>query len=118
MPRTRRLGTEAEDVAAKFLREKGFTLLGRRVKTRSGELDVVAWDGDTLAVVEVRQRSGRWDSPESSLSTLKQRRLVRAAEEFVARMECDEVPIRFDLVAVDVHGIRHLPDFFRPDPDW
>jgi len=118
MPGSRRLGVEAEDRAAAFLLTHGLTLVGRRVKTRSGELDLVALDGEVLVVVEVRERSGRWDAPEESLTGAKKKRLVRAAEEYAARMERGDLSVRYDLVAIEGDKIRHHVDFFRPEADW
>ncbi|MBV6458612.1 MAG: hypothetical protein HONBIEJF_01744 [Fimbriimonadaceae bacterium] len=118
MPGVRRLGLEAEDRAADLLLRQGMTLVARRVKTRSGEIDLVALDGEVLVIVEVRQRSGNWNLPETSLDQTKQRRLVRAAEEYASTLGRSDLSIRYDFVAVDPGDIRHLRDFFRPEPDW
>lgn len=55
--RSRRLGHRSEWLAAAWLMLKGYQLLGFRLKTRSGEIDILARRGRVLAVVEVKRRA-------------------------------------------------------------
>ena len=64
MPVPRRLGSDAEDAAASYLLDLGYTLITRRAKTARGELDIVCLDGECLVFVEVKSRSGNWETPE------------------------------------------------------
>lgn len=103
--KNRRKGSDAEDQAADYLLAKGYTLIGRRVTTRSGEIDVVALDGETLVAVEVRQRSrGR---PELSVDPRKYARMLRALEELAREFGADERLRRIDFIAIDGDGLRH-----------
>ena len=58
------LGKEAESLARAFLGRQGFNVVAQNVRTKGGELDLIAIDGDTLVFVEVKGRSrsdfGRW----------------------------------------------------------
>jgi putative endonuclease len=112
MPDLRRLGREAEDRAAAFLIDAGFTIITRRYTVRGGEIDLIALDGDVLVFVEVKERSGRWTSPEESIDDLKVKHLSEAAERYLLDTEQVGRPFRFDLVAIDQRGIRHYPKFF------
>jgi putative endonuclease len=50
-------GAQAEETAARFLAARGLVVIARNYRTRQGEVDLVARDGDTLVFVEVRARS-------------------------------------------------------------
>jgi len=72
----RRIGARAEAAAARYLKRRGYRILERNLRTRIGEIDIVATHDDWLVVVEVRSR--REDSPVSPRETLtrqKQRKL-------------------------------------------
>ena len=115
MPSVRRLGADAEDRAADFLIEKGFTIITRRYKARHGEIDLVALDGDVLVVVEVKERTKPGYVPEESVSVMKAQRLGLAAAEYVRKNGALDREIRFDLVCFDPGGVRHHVDAFRPE---
>lgn len=106
----RKKGTEAEDRAADFLLDKGYTLVGRRIKTQRGELDIVALDGDLLVFVEVK--AARSGEPEWNLTEAKQAKLRLAAEDYLIQIDQPTRPVRFDLIAVVGEEIRHVPEAF------
>lgn len=114
MPNFRHLGREAEDRAAEYLLEQGFTIVTRRYKARRGEIDLVALDGDVLVFVEVKCRRGPSDSPEAAIDEAKVNRLAEAAAEYAARFDCERRAARFDLIAVTPDALRHYRDAFRP----
>jgi putative endonuclease len=114
LPQPRRLGSAFEDAAAEYLAGQGYTLITRRFKTRGGEVDLIALDGEVLAFVEVRQRSHPDFSPEASVDRAKQERLFAAASRYLALYEGPEREVRFDLVAMTPQGIRLHRDAFRP----
>jgi putative endonuclease len=94
-------GAAAEDLAANFLAARGLAILQRNVRTRFGELDIIARDGRTLVFVEVRLRSQRsFGGAAASITPAKQRRMIAAAHTVLARMR-DEPPCRFDAVLLD-----------------
>lgn len=107
MPRSRRqLGYEAEDRAAQFLLERGYTLVTRRYSTRGGELDLVALDDGLIVFVEVKERrDGRL--PEESITRTKATRWKRAAKSYLQTVGTPEAAHRFDVVAIDRSEIRH-----------
>lgn len=102
----RRQGSDAEDQAADYLIEQGFTIVTRRYKARSGELDIVALDGDDLVFVEVKQRKAGY-VPEEAINRQKIGRLHASAKEYCRANEVSNKPYRFDVVAVGAQGIRH-----------
>lgn len=115
------LGLAAEARAAEHLRALGYTILAQRLRTKSGEVDVLATHSDTLIFVEVKARAREVDALES-ITPAKQKRLARAAEALLAEPEkiggLDPMKtpnIRFDVVVVSPQGLRHIPDAWRPD---
>ena len=79
-----RRGRFSELVAAAALMTKGYRILGRRVRTPYGEIDIVAVRGRRLAFVEVKRRATRLDC-EAALTLRQAGRISRAAEFWVSR---------------------------------
>lgn len=107
----RRPGSDAEDLAADYLIGQGYTVVTRRHKTRGGELDLVALDGDELVFVEVKQR--RSGMPEEAIGRRKIDRLFAAANAYCRDNGLLEKPYRFDVVAVASDGVRHHRGVFQ-----
>jgi putative endonuclease len=103
----RRTGIRGEIYAYWYLRRHGYIFIARNFSPRSakGELDMVGYDGATLAFVEVRTRTLREDSlsglPELSITTGKLRLLIRTAKHFLHERHVPECPVRFDVLAID-----------------
>ena len=96
-----RLGDLGEDEACRELRRRGYAILARRYRTRHGELDIIARDGDVLVFVEVKTRSsGAFGGPLDAVTSDKQRRLIRMALEYIGRSRLTAVACRFDVVGV------------------
>ena len=73
-------GGEAESQAARFLERQGLRIVTRNYRTRQGEIDLVAQDGDVLVFVEVRLRSGGYfGGAAASVTPRKQSRIIAAA---------------------------------------
>lgn len=116
----RALGRAGEDAAAVHLERQGYMILARNWRTRSGELDIVARDGDCLVFVEVRtRRSSRrtavpaLGAPEESVTPRKQLQLIALADEYLFQMPWDG-PTRIDVVAIEVAAdgaIRRLAHY-------
>jgi len=102
----RSTGVRGETYAYWYLRNAGYIFVAKNYTPRGikGELDLVGYDGKTLAFVEVRTRTVKDDAaalPELSVTEQKQRLVVRTAQRFLAERHVDESPIRFDVVAID-----------------
>ena len=99
----RSTGRRGESVAAAHLGSLGYRIVATNVRTRNGELDIVAWDGDVLVFVEVRARRGAgFGTPEESITPRKRQRLVTLAEEYLQGLPDPAPPCRIDVVAVDL----------------
>jgi putative endonuclease len=102
----RRTGIRGETYAYWYLRRQGYVFVARNFTPRvsKGEIDMVGYDGKTLAFVEVRTRTVRDEMsalPELSVTAGKQHLLARTAQHFLAERRVAECPCRFDVVAID-----------------
>jgi len=94
-------GGDAEERAAEFLAGKGLSILARNFRTRFGEIDLVASDGEVLVFVEVRLRSSDlFGDAAASVTETKQRRIASAARAYLSQLR-REPPCRFDVIALD-----------------
>jgi putative endonuclease len=95
------LGREGEDRAAKFLAKRGYRILERNYRTRSGEIDLIALDQGVVVFVEVKTRtSDAFGAPELAVTPQKQRRMLKAALAYMKYRKLHQVPCRFDVVAI------------------
>jgi len=114
MPNLRGVGREAEDRAAEYLIGQGYSIVTRRFKTRRGELDIVAMDGEVLVFVEVKSRNTEGYSPEEAMSRSKLDALMVAIGLYLHAMEIPSTDFRLDLIAIDRDGIRHHKNLLAP----
>lgn len=113
-----RRGRRSETWAALLLLLKGYRILGRRVRTHAGEIDLVARaPSGILCFVEVKARRGRTEAAEA-LGPRQQARIARAAELFLARQPGVAAKgLRFDTVMLAPRSWpKHIRDAWRPEP--
>jgi putative endonuclease len=108
-------GEHAEETVVRYLRRRGFKVIERNLRTRLGEIDIIALDRDVLCFIEVRSR-GRDDlgDPAETVTAGKQRRLRRLAEAYMDRKRID-APARFDVASVlpEPDGVDYIEDAFE-----
>ncbi len=94
-------GRRGERTAARYLLRQGFDILARRYQGRSGEIDLIALENDTLVFIEVKTRSTRaFGDPWEFVDWRKQQALRRTAEQFIADHDLGQYAYRFDVVSV------------------
>jgi len=99
------LGRVGEDMAHRYLRRRGCTVVARNYRARSGagEIDLVAWQGGALVFVEVKTRSSEdHGAPEAAVDLEKRQAIQRAAREYTRRSGAEWDQTRFDIVSVVV----------------
>jgi putative endonuclease len=97
-----KLGKLGESLAVEELERRGYAILARRYRTRVGEIDIVAEDGETLVFVEVKARATtEFGSAVEAVTRRKQLKLIAMASDYLARSEISSRPCRFDVVAID-----------------
>jgi putative endonuclease len=112
------LGERGENMAAKYLRNKGYQIIVRNFRTQVGEVDIIARDGKTLVFVEVKTRSADDPTPEQQVHHQKQHQLTKSAKVYLGRYGFPQPAARFDVVAVVWPGgrepiIRHTENAFE-----
>jgi len=105
MPDTSLTGQTGEREAERELKRRGMTLLERNVRLKGAEIDLLALDGRTIVVVEVKARtSDAFGSPEEAVDRGKRRALVHGARTFLSGKGLLGQPRRYDVAAVHLDG--------------
>ena len=100
---TQKLGEWGEKVAADHLVSQGMVVLDRNWRTASGEIDIIARDGDAVVFCEVKTRRGSvYGDPAEAVTTYKTRRLRTLAAQWLAITRVRPSQVRFDMVKVMV----------------
>jgi putative endonuclease len=99
-----------EELACAELERRGYAVIARRYRTRVGEIDIVARDGETTVFVEVKTRAGdEFGGAAAAVTAWKQRRLTYMATDYIARHGLHNRPCRFDVVTVElVNGLTRV----------
>jgi putative endonuclease len=98
---TKSKGRRGEALAAAFLQSQGYRILARNYRSPSGEADLIALEGRTLVVVEVKRRDGRRFGSALAAVDHRKRATLRAVGEDFAQIAAPGARIRFDIVAID-----------------
>jgi putative endonuclease len=96
-------GRRGEDLAHRYLQRHGYIVVARNYRLASGdaEADIVAWEQEVLAIVEVKSRaSAEYGPPERAIGPEKRAHMTRVAREFAARSSTPWEMVRFDVVTV------------------
>jgi putative endonuclease len=111
---TRAKGASGEDAAAEYLLSKGYTIICRNYRKRTGEIDCIARDVDNTTVfVEVKSaRTGTCGHPFSWVTPAKQRTLAKIARYYLAEQGSLRCACRFDVIAITGGTVQHLKNAF------
>jgi putative endonuclease len=116
---TQHCGRQAEEQAARYLQQCGLRIVGRNLRCKAGEIDLIATDHGVLVFIEVRhRRSPRFGGAAASVNRQKQLRLIRTAHILLPRLRWRVFggrtpPCRFDVISVegeDIAWLRHAFD--------
>ena len=112
-------GRQAEDLAARFLEKKKLRIIARNYRCRGGEIDLVCRDGKVLVFVEVRLRQNTaFGGAAASVTAIKQRRIILAAQHFLMTNALTNDDCRFDCILMNGtsgNDIEWLRDAFSLD---
>lgn len=119
---SKRLGQDAERVAAAYLARRGYDILTASYRTRRGEIDLICTDGDCLVFVEVKAASSPSARPFERVNIRKQRKMAKAAAAYLADYTPPAGGVRFDVMSLisTARGewkISLIQDAFRPDEE-
>lgn len=102
-------GFKGESFAATYLEKKGYKIIGRNFRALGGEIDIIALDGNTLAFIEVKARSGsEYGTPLEAITKRKMRSIIHTAQFY--KMKNPKLPdaMRIDAVAIDFDGFNEV----------
>ena len=99
------LGKEGERIAEQYLKKKGYRLVERNYRCAAGELDLIVLDHRVVVFVEVKTRTGDgFGSPFEAVEFRKQRKMIQAAQYFLAEKKLQQRDARFDVVGISWPG--------------
>lgn len=105
-------GRRGEDLAYRYLRRLGFIVVARnyRLASGDGEADLIAWEKETLVIVEVKSReSAAYGPPDRAIGEEKFRHMQRVAREYTSKSDTPWGRVRFDVVTVVLGGATDAP---------
>ena len=96
-------GARFENAATELICQQGLRIIARNFSARTGEIDIIALDENTLVFIEVRARSNPYFlSAAASVDRRKQQRIIRTAQIFLQRnKQLSNLPCRFDVIAFE-----------------
>lgn len=110
----REKGAQKEDQVCAYLLSMGVEIKERNFRCRQGEIDIIGYDEEYLVFFEVKYRSSRsMGSAADAVGYAKQRRICRVADYYRMIHRCGEnIPIRFDVVAIDGENLKWIKNAF------
>ena len=113
------VGERGESIAEAYLRGRGFTILEKNYRGKTGEIDIVAREGDTIVFVEVKARRNlAYGPPQLAVTRFKQRQISRTALTWLAHHRKPNAIARFDVIAIlvpehELPQIEHIRNAFE-----
>lgn len=108
-------GKKGEDIASKYLKNKGYEIICRNYKTETGEVDIIATDGQYLVFVEVKLRKNEdLGLPCEAVGRTKQRKISEVAAAYIASRQAFDAAVRFDVIEIyeQEQRINHIENAF------
>ena len=107
------LGDIGEKQAVKHLKTQGYKIVKKNFKTRIGEIDVIAQDGEEIVFIEVKTRSNlNFGAPSLAVDQKKQAKYFKVAQEYLIKYKKTQSQCRFDVIEVLNGEINHIKHAF------
>lgn len=95
------LGSWGEDIAEKYLKKKGYLIVGRNFRCRLGEIDIIARDGAELVFIEVKTRQNQsYGLPCEAINAAKVRHIIRTAAYYMTVHAMEYPDVRLDVIEI------------------
>ena len=96
------IGALGEEAAVKAIKKQGYKVLERNYRTKMGEIDIIAKDGEYTCFIEVRLRKNNdFGSPADTIDIRKQQKIIRTAKYYAVIKKIYDTPMRFDAVLIN-----------------
>ena len=121
IPERKTLGQRGEDLAARHLKQSGYTILERNAVYGRNEIDIIAQKDDNIVFVEVKtKQSAAVAAPEENVGREKRKRIRSAARKYLTYKQDPTMYYRFDIIAVLIPeqgkpSIQHFENAFRDE---
>lgn len=114
MENKRKLGSNYEQKAMEYLREKGYIILECNFRTRGGEIDIVAKQREYICFVEVKFRTtNTYGNPLEAVDYRKQKQIRKVALTYLTKHGLTEwTPCRYDVIAFEGENLTHIENAF------
>ncbi len=116
------IGKFGENVASKYLKDKGYKIKERNYRTFLGEIDIICEDKGNIIFVEVKtRRSDKFGYPEEAVNFIKQRKIIKNALCYLSKYHLWEKNCCFDVISIsisnheDIKRIKHIRNAFYLD---
>lgn len=112
----RLFGNWGEDAATLYLKQHGYSVVQRNYRTKLGEIDIIASDGESIVFIEVKSRKSRkFGAPYEAVTTRKQQQILRVAQEYLVKNGGIDQSVRFDVISVESgneFSVEHIENAF------
>ena len=96
------IGMSGEETAVKILKKHGYKVIERNYRTRQGEIDIIAKDGEYTCFVEVKfRKNGDFGDPGDFIDERKQQKIIKTAQYYAVKNGIYDTPMRFDAVLIN-----------------
>ena len=110
---TKKIGDKGEQIAAEYLKGKGYKIIARNVHIGDGEIDIIAQDGDNLVFVEVKTRySYSYGNPLEAITKDKIKHIINKKKMYISSNHLYNMQVRFDVIGTTGDEIEHIKDAF------
>ncbi|MBM7868966.1 putative endonuclease [Clostridium pascui] len=102
------IGNLGENIAENYLIDRGYIILDRNFRSKTGEIDIIAKDGDYISFIEVKTRYGTlYGTPGESVNYLKQYRIYKTAQMYILKKRLNKFNFRFDVIEVILNHLNN-----------
>lgn len=102
------IGNLGENIAENYLIDRGYIILDRNFRCKTGEIDIIAKDGIYISFIEVKTRYGTlYGTPGESVNYLKQYRIYKTAQMYILKKRLNNFNFRFDVIEVILNHINN-----------
>lgn len=103
------IGKKGEEVAEQYLKQEGYKILERNLRSRTGEIDIIALDKDYIVFIEIKTRtSTEYGLPSEAVTERKIKHIYRTAQWFLYSRNLEKENVRIDVIEVYNKGNKYL----------
>ena len=107
------IGMKGQRIAEEYLIKQDIKIISHNYRTKYGEIDLIALDGEYIVFIEVKYRSSlKYGSPAESVGFYKQQKIIKTAQYYLCEYEQYNKYIRFDIIEILGKSINHIKNAF------